>query len=297
MAAFSRGCCITPQAYPAALSIASDLNSDGKLDLSIQSDPSGGPDVFWGNGDGTFAPPQIFPSGESGYPVAGDFNGDRLPDFAFANELYLTTMLNTGVASFFPSGPLIFPLQLIHSQGQASVRLTNSGTGPLTIRSMKAVGEFQANNTCGDTVAPGASCRITAEFKPASSGSYAGSIEIVDSASSKPQFIELSARATAVKLSTASLKFGDQKVGTKSKVQTITVTNEGSTALAFSSINILGDFSETNTCVSGELAPGGSCSVAVIFAPTKSGPRTGTLYINVQGGFGPPHVGLSVIGD
>ena len=135
------------------------------------------------------------------------------------------------------------------------------------------------------------------EFKPTSPGAHSGLIEIGDSASAKLQFIELSAAATAVGLSAPSLKFGDQKVGTESKAQMLTLTNEGSTPIAFSSINMAGDFSETNRCLSGNIAPGGSCSVEVTFAPTKKGPRTGTLYLNLQGGFSPPHVALSGNGD
>ena len=125
--------------------IVTDLNADGKLDVSLQNGPSGGPRAyFWGNGDGTFPPAQIFPSGQSGYPVVGDFNGDHLPDFVMANKLYVTTMLSTGVASFFPSDPLIFPVQLVNSTGGGkSVRLTNSGAAALAITSIKVTGEFQ----------------------------------------------------------------------------------------------------------------------------------------------------------
>jgi hypothetical protein len=278
--------------------VVGDLNLDGKLDVAIAGGIRPGVQVFWGSGDGTFQPAQFFASGLSGLLALGDLNGDHLPDFVMANELYGTiTMLNTGTASFFPSGPVIFPMQLVNSSGRETVKLTNSGTSALTISSIKVSGQFQVNNTCGNLVAAGASCKISAEFKPRSSGTYSGSIELVDSASSKPQFIELSGSATAVKLSVASLDFGDQKVGSKSKPQVVTATNEGPKPIAFSSINILGDFSENNTCLGGNVAPGASCSVEVTFAPTRTGARTGTLYINVQGGFSPPQVALSGTGN
>jgi hypothetical protein len=278
--------------------VVGDLSLDGRLDVAITGGIRPGVQVFRGNGDGTFQPPQFFASGLSGLLALGDLNGDHLPDFVMANELYGTiTMLNTGTASFFPSGPVIFPMQLVNSSGRETVKLTNSGTSALTISSIKVSGQFQVNNTCGNLVAAGASCKISAEFKPRSSGTYSGSIELVDSASSKPQFIELSGSATAVKLSVASLDFGDQKVGSKSKPQVVTATNEGPKPIAFSSINILGDFSENNTCLGGNVAPGASCSVEVTFAPTRTGARTGTLYINVQGGFSPPQVALSGTGN
>jgi hypothetical protein len=140
-------------------------------------------------------------------------------------------------------------------------------------------------------VPPGGSCNVSVTFEPTSQGQHSGAVTLVDSASSKAQVVELGGTATVAQVLPGSLKFGEQKVGTQSTPQVVTVTNEGSMAMTFSSVNIAGadprDFSQTNSCLSGAVPPGGTCSVSVTFAPKKTGSRTGTLYINVEGGFSP----------
>ncbi len=115
--------------------VVSDLNGDGKFDVADPSDAPSGPavgvDVFWGNGDGTLQPAQLFLSGEdSGLPAVGDLNGDQLPDLIFGNgTVGVITMLNTGVTSFAPTSPLVFPTQLISTKSSSQmVTLKNNGT-------------------------------------------------------------------------------------------------------------------------------------------------------------------------
>lgn len=56
---------------------------------------------------------------------------------------------------------------------------------------MKASAEFTLKSTCGATVAPEATCEISAKFSPTKKGAVQGSITIIDSACPKPQVIEL----------------------------------------------------------------------------------------------------------
>jgi len=90
--------------------------------------------------------------------------------------------------------------------------------------------------------------------------------------------------APVAELSPASpvLGFADQVVGTASAAQTITVTNTGLGNLVVSGITLTGadasQFSLTNNnCAT--VAPGNSCSVDVLFAPTAPGNKTATVSV------------------
>ena len=264
-----------------------DFNRDHKLDVAVPSslgtNGAVGVDVFWGNGDGTLQPAQLFESSVSGLPVVGDLNGDRSPDLLLGNFLYgVGTMLNTGVVSFSPTTALTFLAQLINTKSAPqTVTLTNTGKSPLSISSINVSGPFKASNTCGGSLAAGAKCTISGLFQPTTTGSLTGLVTLVDSASSKPQYIELLGAGTAIKLSPGSLTFGTQKVGTKSKSQIVTATNVGKSSIQFSSVTIIGtdwnDFSETNTCTAQALQPGAGCTATVTFDPTETGSRTASL--------------------
>jgi hypothetical protein len=90
--------------------------------------------------------------------------------------------------------------------------------------------------------------------------------------------------------SPTTLTFSQQAVGTSSAIQAVTISNNGSTPLQFSSITITNDFTQTNTCPTGSgLAPGASCIIAVTFVPTDRGTRQGTLTI-LSNATGSPNV-------
>src|SRR5262249_16148839 len=72
-----------------------------------------------------------------------------------------------------------------------------------------------------------------------------------------------------------------------SSSETVNLSNTGDGPLTITNVAITGDFSEDNTCGS-SVAPGGTCSFAVKFAPTASGNRTGTLSIT-DNATGSPH--------
>jgi uncharacterized protein (TIGR03437 family) len=99
--------------------VAADFNGDGKMDIAAANQYSGmmsvdgGPgtiSVLLGNGDGTFAAPVTYATGENavGFPdslIALDLNGDGLPDLAFANrnDDSVSTLINAGAGKFKPA--------------------------------------------------------------------------------------------------------------------------------------------------------------------------------------------------
>jgi beta-propeller repeat-containing protein/HYDIN/CFA65/VesB family protein len=93
-------------------------------------------------------------------------------------------------------------------------------------------------------------------------------------------------------LSSASLAFPDQVVGTTSSPQTAVLQNLGNMPLAIDGISAQGDFAETHTCGT-SVAPGASCTMSVTFAPTTAGIRTGAIAISDNSLGGPQAIILS----
>jgi hypothetical protein len=287
-----------------------DLNGDGKLDLAGAnfslgtSPPTTEVSIFLGNGDGTFGPPTNYPSGgENTYIAIGDFNNDKKPDLVVTDSLNndALVLLNTGAVSFSPTTPLVYPPQLLKTEsGAQTVTLTNSGTAPLTISSVTAQGEFKVSDNCGKSVNAGAKCTITVRSAPTTEGTLTGTVTIRDSASSKPQVIELSGAGTVVELAPTSLSFGTQPVHTKSAPQQVELSNTGSAALTINVVALENgnwtSFSQSNNCGS-SVPAGGACTITVTFDPTKKGSLTADLDVYDSGGGTYQRVTVSGTGD
>ncbi len=278
---------------------AADMNGDGFLDIIAGSDGffSGSVGVFYGKGDGTFKLPVLYPAGSRPSSVAvADFNGDHMPDFTVCDQFYNKqyVFMNTGVVNFSPDTVLHVP----PSPAQ-SVTLTNKGTAALAISSISVTPHYQLSDTCGSSVAPGAKCSISVAFDSKTTPQK-GAVKIVDSASSKPQEIGLT--ATSVALSVDPMNFAPQTVGTASAPMTLTLTNEGNVYLLFFEVSIGGSdpksfsFTGGSSCTDAALYPGETCSVSVTFKPTKTGMRTATLKFIDTGLGSPEEASLTGIG-
>jgi hypothetical protein len=159
-----------------------------------------------------------------------------------------------------------------------TITLTNNGTAPLTIYSIVPGTDFAQTNTCGGKVAPGGNCTISVTFTPTASGAVSEQITITDDAPGQPQVVDLTGTGTGpgVSLSSTSLAFGSQIVGTNSAAQTLTLKNTGNDILKITGIAVSSDFSETDTC-GASVAAAVQCAISVTFTPTTSGARAGTL--------------------
>jgi len=280
---------------------AADLNGDGKIDLAVANFNVGGAghppaseaSVLLGNGDGTFQPAVNYPTGKEGtYVAVGDFNRDKMPDLVVTDPLGndVVVLLNTGVVSFSPTSPLSYGPQLLGTKSAAqTVTLKNTGTSALSISSISVQGEFEMSQTCGKSVAAGASCDITVRSTPTTEGTLTGTVTIHDSASSKPQVIELFGAGTVVEFSPAGLNFGSQAVGTRSQPKEVTLTNTGSLPLSITAVYVQGygiispDFTQTNNCGS-SVAAGASCKFSITFDPKRKGKRSAQLQVYDNGG-------------
>jgi Abnormal spindle-like microcephaly-assoc'd, ASPM-SPD-2-Hydin len=100
-------------------------------------------------------------------------------------------------------------------------------------------------------------------------------------------------------LNPQSLNFGTHKVGSKT-TESVTLTNNGTTALTINSVTIggtdPGEFTPTNGCVS-PLAAGRSCKISVTFDPQATGSRSATLTVTDNAFVGSETIQLLGTGD
>ncbi|MGA8431139.1 MAG: choice-of-anchor D domain-containing protein [Candidatus Sulfotelmatobacter sp.] len=178
------------------------------------------------------------------------------------------------------------------------VTLTNTGNATLTIKKIQIAGangsDFTQTNTCGTSVAAGANCTFTVVFDPSWTGARVGSLTITDNASPTTQTVNLTGTglAPAVQFSPSSLTFADQTLSTSSTSQSITLTNNGQTALTISSLTIAGanpsEFSQTNNCGT-TVAINATCTITVTFTPGAAWGRTAAVWVT-DNALGSPHV-------
>jgi len=185
------------------------------------------------------------------------------------------------------------------------VTVTNSGTAALSITSIAVTGanasSFVFANSCGGSLAIGATCTVHGHFAPTTAGALVAAITITDSASTSPQTIALGGTGVEqpVTLSTTSLSFGSTRVGATSGSQFVTLTNNGSAALSITSIAVTGtnasSFVFANSC-GASLAAGANCSIHGHFAPTATGVLTAAVTITDGASTSPQTIALSGTG-
>ena len=97
-------------------------------------------------------------------------------------------------------------------------------------------------------------------------------------------------------LSTSSLTFATQLVGTTSPAQAVTLINNGSQTLQLNGGDVMGHFRQTNNC-GVNLPPGGVCTINVTFTPAKRGTQIGTISIIDNAPNSPQTVNLTGVGS
>jgi len=231
----------------------------------------------------------------------------NLNDDGLAGEQSLSlTGAGNGATAVLSVTSLTFPLQVINTQSSSQlVTLTNTGNENLSITVPFTISRNFADSTsCSSTLAPNKTCNINVVFFPTQTGPVSGTLSITDNALNSPQTVSLSGTGTAVSLSTISLNFSTQQVGTTSAPQSVTITNKSKLTLTFTgdpAITITGtdlqDFAiSSNTCGT-TLSAGANCTVSITFTPLMTGSRTAQLSISDNGGGSPQIVTLSGTGD
>jgi len=127
--------------------------------------------------------------------------------------------------------------------------------------------------------------------------SYAG--DTTDAASSSAASVITVNSLPSIAFTPTSLTFPIQNAGTSSSSLSLVLTNNGSVNLALGAISISGqnssDFKETNNCPTGNLAPGATCTVQVVYAPslTASGAESASLQVADNAAGNPQQIPLN----
>jgi hypothetical protein len=108
------------------------------------------------------------------------------PSDAFVAKLTLVPVVGLAPTTLTFSGQA-----LTTTSAAQSVTLTNNGNAALAIASVVVAGDFAQTNTCGASVAAGATCTFSVTFAPTVLGSRTGTLTITHNASGSPQTIAL----------------------------------------------------------------------------------------------------------
>jgi Beta-propeller repeat/Abnormal spindle-like microcephaly-assoc'd, ASPM-SPD-2-Hydin len=192
------------------------------------------------------------------------------------------SLTGTGTAGtlVLGSNTLTFSSVQVGLSASQAVTLSNTGNGPVSINGLQISGDYAQINNCPSPISGGASCSITVVFTPTATGTRTGTLTVTSGAQATQQTVSLSGigiQADLV-LSSTALAFANMPLGTPSASQALTLKNTGTASLSLSNLQVTGDYKQTNNCTA-TLAAGSSCTVNVVFTPTATGTRTGSLTI------------------
>jgi hypothetical protein len=248
--------------------VAADLRNNGKTDLAVAGLESPGPAVLLGNGDGTFQQPVYYDFGgtfsvnpASVTVAVGDMNGDGIPDLVSAPTVLVGLTSYSAVYVFSGNGDGTFgPPE--GSYPVASISLPNG----------LALADFNGDGHLDVTIAD--------EF-----GHAGGVSEYVLLNTGRIKFSPLT-----------PLSFKNQRHGTTSPPQTVTLTNKGKATLRITSIKATGDFNATSTCGK-TVATKATCTISVTFSPKAAGVFSGAIQISDSASSKPQVIALSGKGN
>jgi hypothetical protein len=276
-----------------------DFNRDGKLDLVVANYPSVFTvSVLLGNGDGTFQPQVTYPVGRQPISVAvADLNGDGNLDLAVADftDGFVSVLLGNGDGTFrpsveYPTGrvPSTIIIGDFNGDGKLDVATSNFAPGGYTVPPGyinillgNGDGTFQA--PVAFVAGPNPDTVVVTDLN------NDGALDFITGSGSVPGAATFSVllQVPQVSLSSGSLTFPSQWVGTTSAAQDFTLANTGSAPLAISSIATNGDFAHTDACGT-SVAAGANCTITVSFTPTAAGARSAMVTI-ADNATGSPH--------
>ena len=211
------------------------------------------------------------------------------------------TAFAQGVLTFSPPSAVFSDTPVFGVSPPVTFTAMNTGSEPLEIQAIGIdAADYTETNNCLGTMVIGGSCTISVTFRPTAPGPHPTVLNASTNAFVAPTGASITGTGIGVPivvLCPSGLSFPNQVVGSSSTPQTAIITNTSATALTITQISTSGDFSETNNC-GGGLAPQTACVTQIVFSPTTTGTRAGTLTITDDASGSPqtaPLVGTGVV--
>ncbi len=148
-------------------------------------------------GQATFATAALAVGKDS---ITAVYAGDSVHSTSTSKEVTVTITPDEPEVSL-SAASLAFGKQPTNTTSAAkSITIKNTGTLSVSFTSIKLSGgqsdDFDLTKTCGSSLAAKASCTVSVQFKPVSTGAETASVSIADNASGSPQTVALSGTGT-----------------------------------------------------------------------------------------------------
>jgi len=174
-----------------------------------------------------------------------------------------------------------------------AVTLTNTGNAVMNLTSPQLTGDatFTDSGTgnCGAQIQPGGSCSAQITFLPTTAGTSNATVTFTDDSGSvagSTQVVNLQGNALLpnIQANPTLVSFPGVALGRITNVRHVVITNSGNAGLTVSRLHLAGAAPRNfvlgkQTCTGPAIAPGGTCTVNVRFAPRKLGGRLATLVV------------------
>jgi hypothetical protein len=221
----------------------------------------------------------------------------------YGRGIWQTPLFTAGArlttASALPT-TLVFASQPLGNAGPSqTVTVENTGSIALTPVSIAVTAGFSEIDNCVNvSVSAAGSCSIQVSFVPAVAGSLTGQLIIYANIYGGQLAVDLDGTATAagaISLTPSLISFGQVAVGSTSASLPVQAANSSSAAIPITSIAVTAPFEiAANSCPAASLPAGADCQFEIGFAPTQTGPASGTL--TLTDGDGTQTVDLTGIG-
>jgi hypothetical protein len=175
--------------------------------------------------------------------------------------------------------------------------LRNPGSAPLTLRELQVAAEYQgefmvSGGTCSMTegLGPGEQCLLKVRFTPQEEGRRAARLLLDHDGLSGAKEVPLGGAGTPppiprLEVTPESIDFGQQPMGQRSSISSISCSNPGTGRVDFRDFQIEGEgaadfYIVPATCDAVPyLLPGANCSLGIRFVPSAPGARRAQLVI------------------